>query len=121
RRAPTRGAPTRPLVGMAVAALICLSWLSSTKPAAAQTAPPAEQKQDQPPAPPAQPSAAPSSGQKAAPESPPQPPPGPPPLPVLLGFADFMLTIDRPYEAEKIYKGILAFDPNNAAALTGLR
>jgi len=40
---------------------------------------------------------------------------------VLLGFADFMLTIDRPYEAEKIYKGILAFDPNNAAALTGLR
>src|SRR5207245_525378 len=46
---------------------------------------------------------------------------GPPPLPVLLGFADFMLTIDRPYEAEKIYKGILAFDPKNEAALAGLR
>jgi hypothetical protein len=46
---------------------------------------------------------------------------GPPPLPVLLGFAELMLTLDRPYEAEKIYKGILTFDPKNAAALAGLR
>ncbi len=32
-----------------------------------------------------------------------------------------MLTLDRPFEAEKIYKGILAFDPTNAAAKAGLR
>jgi len=49
------------------------------------------------------------------------PPGGPPPLPVLLGFADTMMALDRPYEAEKIYKAILSFDPKNPAALAGLR
>lgn len=49
------------------------------------------------------------------------PPGGPPPLPVLLGIADFLLTIDRPFEAEKIYHGILHADPNNPAAQKGLR
>jgi hypothetical protein len=71
--------------------------------------------------------ATPAPGAGPAPGAPPpgarpgMPPGGPPPLPVLLGFADFMLTIDRPYEAEKIYKAILSFVPNNPAAQQGLR
>lgn len=55
--------------------------------------------------------------QKPAPQG---PPPGPPPIPVLLGIADFLLTIDRPFEAEKVYQGILHMDPKNAAAQQGL-
>lgn len=48
-------------------------------------------------------------------------PGGPPPVPVLLGIADFLLTIDRPFDAEHIYQGILHMDPKNAAALQGMR
>src|SRR5688572_11188681 len=44
-------------------------------------------------------------------------PPGAPPIEMILGYADFMLAIDRPYEAEKIYKQIQAnmpkMDPND--------
>ena len=38
-------------------------------------------------------------------------PPGAPPLAMILGYADFMLAADRPYEAEKIYKQIQANMP----------
>jgi hypothetical protein len=51
----------------------------------------------------------------------PKGPPGPPPIPALLGAADFMLTIDRPFEAEKIYRAILHMDPHNQAAQQGLQ
>lgn len=47
-------------------------------------------------------------------------PGGPPPLPVLLGYADFMLTLERPWEAEKLYRLILMQDPKNPVALKGL-
>src|SRR6185369_8540080 len=37
-----------------------------------------------------------------------------------LGGAEFMLILDHPYEAEKLYKLILMFDPNNPAAKAGM-
>lgn len=43
-----------------------------------------------------------------------------PPLPVLFGGADLLLTIDRPYDAAKLYRLILLLDPKNAAAKKGL-
>ncbi|MDX1934982.1 MAG: hypothetical protein SFU56_20480 [Capsulimonadales bacterium] len=46
---------------------------------------------------------------------------GPPPLPVLLGFADFLLTLERPWRAEPLYRLILMQDPNNEVAQRGLR
>lgn len=46
---------------------------------------------------------------------------GPPPLPVLLGYADFMLTLERPWKAEQLYKLILMMDANNPVAKQGLR
>ena len=45
---------------------------------------------------------------------------GPPPLPMLLGFADFMLTLERPWQAEKLYRLILMQYPKNAVAQQGL-
>jgi hypothetical protein len=72
-----------------------------------------------PPSAPAAPApGAPPAGQGAPPGG---PPPGPPPVPVLLGIADFLIQIDRPFDAEGIYRGILAHDANNAGALAGLR
>ena len=58
-------------------------------------------------------------GAPGAPGGPGMGPGGPPmpPLSVLLGYADLMIAVDRPYDAEKIYKGILAhipkLDPND--------
>ena len=46
---------------------------------------------------------------------------GPPPLPVLLGYADFMLTLERPWQAEKLYKLVLMLDPKNEVAQKGLK
>lgn len=46
---------------------------------------------------------------------------GPPPVPVLLGIADFLIAVDRPFDAEDIYNGILAHDAQNAGALEGLK
>ena len=60
-------------------------------------------------APTGQPGAAP--GTPGAPGAPGGMPPGAPPLAMILGFADFMLAIDRPFEAEKIYKQIQANMP----------
>lgn len=45
---------------------------------------------------------------------------GPPPLPVLLGYADFMLTLERPWQAEKLYRLVLMQDPKNVVAQQGL-
>ena len=57
------------------------------------------------------------AGSPGAPGGMPGMPPGMPPLSMILGYADFMLAIDRPYEAEKIYKQIMAnmpkMDPND--------
>lgn len=39
----------------------------------------------------------------------------------ILGGATFMLIIDRPYEAEKLYRLLLKMDPKNQAAIDGLR
>jgi hypothetical protein len=75
-----------------------------------------ETKQIPPAVPHANPPQTPPSGPPAG-----GPPGGPPPVPVLLGIADFLITIDRPYDAEKIYQGILHMDPKNPAALAGLR
>lgn len=38
--------------------------------------------------------------------------PAMPSFPMLLGYADFLITIDRPFEAEKIYNNILAMTPD---------
>jgi hypothetical protein len=72
-----------------------------------------------------------TSGQQGAPGSPAPGAPGapgqggpgaggPPPLPVLLGYADLLLTLDRPWRAEPLYKLVLMQDPNNAVAKQGL-
>ncbi len=46
---------------------------------------------------------------------------GPPPVPVLLGIADFLIAVDRPFDAEDIYHGILGHDAENEGALAGLK
>ena len=38
--------------------------------------------------------------------------PAMPSFPMLLGYADFLITIDRPFEAEKIYNNILKMTPD---------
>ena len=105
RRAAKPGATSRAVGAFLGAGLFVGLAAAGARPAAAQesgTAPPR-----------------PNAG--GAPTAPGGPPPGgPPPLPVLLGYADFMLTLDRPWEAEKLYKLILLQDPRNAVALKGL-
>jgi hypothetical protein len=39
----------------------------------------------------------------------------------MLGGAEFMLILDRPFAAEKLFNAVLAQDPKNAHALDGLR
>jgi len=39
----------------------------------------------------------------------------------LLGGAEFMLIVERPFEAEKLFNAVLAQDPSNAHAQDGLR
>ncbi len=46
--------------------------------------------------------------------------PAMPPLPVLLGIADFLIAVDRPFDAEKIYKLVLMMNPKSAVAQQGL-
>jgi|GEM_PF-6894244 hypothetical protein len=95
----------------ALAALTALGLMvgAAAAPAAAQ-----QQSGSVPPTP--------ATGGAAAPTTPGAPPPGgPPPIPVLLGYADFMLTLDRPWRAEELYKLILLQEPDNAAAKAGLR
>ncbi len=49
-----------------------------------------------------------------------QPPPSAQ-LDAMLGGAEFMLILDRPFAAEKLFNAVLAQDPKNAHALDGLR
>ena len=42
-------------------------------------------------------------------------------LGAMLGGAEFMLILDRPFAAEKLFNAVLAMDPKNAHALDGLR
>jgi len=42
-------------------------------------------------------------------------------LGAMLGGAEFMLILDRPFAAEKLFNAVLALDPKNAHALDGLR
>src|ERR1039458_9094573 len=44
-----------------------------------------------------------------------------PQLGAMLGGAEFMLIMDRPFAAEKLFNAVLALDPKNAHALDGLR
>jgi len=69
--------------------------------------------------PPASPTGAPPAGPTGG-GPPGGPQMAPPPLPVLLGYANFMLTLERPWQAEKLYKLILMLDPKNVAAQKGL-
>jgi hypothetical protein len=39
----------------------------------------------------------------------------------MLGGAEYMLILDRPFAAEKLFNGVLAMDPKNAHARDGLR
>ena len=39
----------------------------------------------------------------------------------MLGGAEYMLILDRPFAAEKLFNAVLAMDPKNAHALDGLR
>ena len=66
-----------------------------------------------PGAPPPNPGPGPGPGQPPAPGAPPPggpPPGGPPPLPVLLGIADFLINIDRPFDAEAIRRAVRRAD-----------
>jgi hypothetical protein len=89
----------------------------------AQAANPGASQPDAPPPtkPPGTP--APTAAPGNAPGGPPPPgaPGGPPPIPVLLGIADFLTLIERAFDAEDIYRGVLAMDPKNEQALAGLR
>src|SRR5215217_7014950 len=38
----------------------------------------------------------------------------------MIGGAEFMLILDRPFEAEKLFGAVLSMDPNNAYAKQGL-
>ena len=59
------------------------------------------------------PDGAPIEGAPAGtPGAPPAGAPAMPSFPMLLGYAGFMITIDRPFEAEKIYNNILAMTPD---------
>jgi hypothetical protein len=49
------------------------------------------------------------------------PPPASAQLGAMLGGAEFMLILDRPFAAEKLFNAVLAQDPKNAHALDGLR
>jgi hypothetical protein len=42
-------------------------------------------------------------------------------LGAMLGGAEFMLIMDRPFEAEKLFNAVLAMDPKNVHALDGVR
>ena len=44
-----------------------------------------------------------------------------PQIGTMLGGAEFMLILDRPFAAEKLFNAVLALDPKNAHALDGLR
>src|ERR1039457_3578736 len=44
-----------------------------------------------------------------------------PQLGAMLGGAEFMLILDRPFAAEKLFNAVLSMDPKNAHALDGLR
>jgi len=44
-----------------------------------------------------------------------------PQIGAMLGGAEFMLIMDRPFAAEKLFNAVLALDPKNAHALDGLR
>ena len=48
-------------------------------------------------------------------------PPAAAQLGAMLGGAEFMLILDRPFAAEKLFNAVLAQDPKNAHALDGLR
>jgi hypothetical protein len=74
-----------------------------------------------------------AAGSAEAQESPPAPqgaptvtstsvaPAASPQLGAMLGGAEFMLIMDRPFAAEKLFNAVLALDPKNAHALDGLR
>jgi hypothetical protein len=49
------------------------------------------------------------------------PAPSPAQLGAMLGGAEFMLILDRPFAAEKLFNAVLSMDPKNAHALDGLR
>ena len=49
------------------------------------------------------------------------PAPSPEQLGAMLGGAEFMLILDRPFAAEKLFNAVLSMDPKNAHALDGLR
>ena len=47
--------------------------------------------------------------------------PASPQIAAMLGGAEFMLILDRPYAAEQLFSAVLSMDPKNGHALDGLR